>query len=307
MYCRFIILSALLMQMVPPLAAEQSSRASLESPTLGWVWDPVEKFIHPLRGIPGASLYGEPLALVERFKAVSLSRYNFGLAVTADPAAVRFIHLSSGLVQKADPRITTPDRIELSPGGKAAALLNVSTGMIQILTGLPDAPVIREEFIAADLPMAISDDGVLISGDDFRLRGWRNKAGQLLFSAGSHDLLMVVEEENRVVWVRNITGAIEIQSWTFEEKVAGAQFTKEGRQILVAERDGSVRSIDWNDGIKLLSRCDCTPSGIFPLNGNGVFRLTEPTRGPLWLLDSASAPARIVFVPDRAPENEPNL
>ena len=43
--------------------------------------------------------------------------------------------------------------------------------------------------------------------------------------------------------------------------------------------------------------CACTPATLVPM-GN-VFRLTELTGAPLWLLDSGASTPRTVFVPAR--------
>jgi len=41
--------------------------------------------------------------------------------------------------------------------------------------------------------------------------------------------------------------------------------------------------------------------GLFRLSGTATFRLTEPSDGPMWVLDASGADARIVAVPPAAP------
>ena len=43
--------------------------------------------------------------------------------------------------------------------------------------------------------------------------------------------------------------------------------------------------------------CVCSPVGLFPVNGNAVFRLTDRIDEPLWILDGDSPAARAVFIP----------
>jgi len=43
--------------------------------------------------------------------------------------------------------------------------------------------------------------------------------------------------------------------------------------------------------------CQCTPTGLDRLAGTDVFRLTEPSTGPMWVLDAGAHQSRIVFVP----------
>jgi hypothetical protein len=84
--------------------------------------------------------------------------------------------------------LTAPASIAVSPLGTAAAFYNRSSGIVQVVRGLPENPEIFQEFDARVIPgwasqIAISDDGSCVlmifeDGDDSAL--WiLNSAGAL--------------------------------------------------------------------------------------------------------------------------------
>jgi hypothetical protein len=75
-------------------------------------------------------------------------------------------------------------------------------------------------------------------------------------------------------------------------------FAPDGR-VVVAH--AALRSIDiWSrSGERKPVACDCEPAS---LSGFGsLFRLTERTDSPLWLLDVSREEPRVLFVPARVP------
>ena len=72
-------------------------------------------------------------------------------------------------------------------------------------------------------------------------------------------------------------------------------------RIFVADQAGNVTILDRSHGSVVSLPCGCTPTGLFRLSGTATFRLTEPSDGPMWVLDASGADARIVAVPPGAP------
>jgi hypothetical protein len=74
----------------------------------------------------------------------------------------------------------------------------------------------------------------------------------------------------------------------FSDPVA-VSVSADGKRVFVASASGEIASaelIDGGVGSLTRTRCECAITGIQPLNGSAVFRLTEITRSPMWLLDA---------------------
>jgi hypothetical protein len=68
--------------------------------------------------------------------------------------------------------------------------------------------------------------------------------------------------------------------------------------VLVANAGAANLTILARDGTPAVSiSCGCQPAGLTRLSGNSVYRLTELSKEPVWLLDAGAADARIVAVP----------
>jgi hypothetical protein len=90
----------------------------------------------------------------------------------------------------------------------------------------------------------------------------------------------------------------------FADPIAVA-ITEDGKRVFVANASGEIAAAELIDGgVSALTqaRCDCAITGIQRLNGSAVFRLTEITRNPMWLLDAGKSELRTLFVPPAAPQ-----
>ena len=72
-------------------------------------------------------------------------------------------------------------------------------------------------------------------------------------------------------------------------------------RIFVADQAGKVTILDRGRGSVVSLPCGCAPAGLFRLSGTAIFRLTELSDGPTWVLDASGADARIVAIPPAAP------
>jgi len=76
----------------------------------------------------------------------------------------------------------------------------------------------------------------------------------------------------------------------------------DNRHVFVANADpAGIVSLSLEGEQPLVVPCQCTLTGLEPLADGTTFRLSDPGEGPIWLLDAAGAPPRIVFVPDQSP------
>ncbi|MGH9648668.1 MAG: hypothetical protein ACRD4E_17845, partial [Bryobacteraceae bacterium] len=144
--------------------------AQVGAPQLGWVPDGTR--IRPVYGIPAAAAVGDPIPADQDFSQIAASpARDYVLVVAADTGAVSLYTARHGLVP-IEGAGGAPDSIVLSPGGSSAALwfssLNSSNNQVQVITGLPDAPAVRQldaSFLgSAPGALAISDDGTWVAG-----------------------------------------------------------------------------------------------------------------------------------------------
>jgi len=160
---------------------------------------------------------------------------------------------------------------------------------------------------------AISDDGVYllsVSGGSVRLLSVNGQnsslvpagAGSLVaFAPGGHGAA-VLDPAAGLSVIRDATGAATQQAIAQSEdslaSAAGIGFSQDGAKLYVASSTApGVVIFDLSASSRSTVSCVCTPTTLAPMGS--LFRLSEFSSGPLWLLDTGTAGPRIVFVPAR--------
>lgn len=290
--------------------------SQISGPVSGYVFDGARREVRPILGIPGASTIGDALDFGFAVSAAYVAPRQDRALVTAADGTVHLFRIQSGsaaeLVLNGFAR--APERVVFSPSGTAAALYH--SGSIEILNGLADSPVVTTslELTTADSPtsMALSDDGALV------LLAWGTSVGlfasganlgtltdtagpaAVTFAPGTHDAAVADPLGSGIVWFRDLTGAsdsqvVAVPDDTIQSATAVA-FSADGRSLLVASPAGqSVTRLDLAQGTRTTIPCACAPTALAPVGS--LFRLTEFSGDPLWLLDTQQDPARTVFVP----------
>jgi hypothetical protein len=239
-----------------------SAWGQLSSPNFGYVRE--DSWIHKMQGMPAAGVVGpaletRPLGLV----AISPGQ-DYILATAADTGEVFVIRPNSVSVPivGAD---ASPAKIIVSPGGSSAALLH--EGRAQILTGLPNSPLIREVTLnSADLG-AVSDLGELASvstlDEPVVAAAFFNRSAVFIAVTASHVYTIEDGVPTRSMG-RDNSGA----------RVVGAAVSTDNRLVVVADAGGKITTIDLSSGVSSSADCECKPNGLFGLGGS-VFRLTD--------------------------------
>jgi hypothetical protein len=62
--------------------------------------------------------------------------------------------------------------------------------------------------------------------------------------------------------------------------------------------------LNLQDGSKTAVDCSCTPNILQPMAGDALFRVTELSAGPTWILNAAPATPQLTFVPATGGANE---
>ena len=292
------------------LSAAASAFAQVGAPQLGWV--PEGTHVRPVYGIPAAAAVGAPIPADQEFSQIAASpERNFVLVAAADTGAVSIYTTEHGLIPLAGAR-NAPDSMTLSPRGSAAALWFSSLNQVQVVTGLPDAPAMRQldaSFLgAAPAALAIADDGAWVAGagtSGVYAAGPNGEvnllpvdsAAALAFFPGTHNL--AVAGASGVQMVTGIEGFAVVSNLLTPAgssplMAVGVAATSGNKTLLLADQSGSVTSIDIASGATTASDCGCQPLGLFGM-GPSAFRLTGLDGGAFKLFDSASG--EILFVP----------
>jgi hypothetical protein len=119
------------------------------------------------------------------------------------------------------------------------------------------------------------------------------------FAAGGHDAA-VADAGAGVVLFRDLAGAGVSQVIAPPDESGAAfsalAFSADGKALfLVSAAAQAVTQLDLSAGSRNRIPCSCSPTTLTRMGG--VFRLTEFTSDPLWLLDAPEGAPRIVFVP----------
>src|ERR1035438_859985 len=143
---------------------------TLASPSLGYVFDPSAHALRRIQGIPGAALVGTPLDFGVVISAAYVApRLDAAFVVSGDGQAHFFRLTAAAPQERAVDSLGAPLGVVFSPSGSAAALY--WPGNVQMIKGLPDAPVVAATIALRGNPrprrplpdtLAISDDGAYL-------------------------------------------------------------------------------------------------------------------------------------------------
>jgi hypothetical protein len=298
------------------LGAASITFAQIEAPQLGWIPDGAR--IRPVYGIPAAAAVGAPIPAGQDFAQIAASpARNYVLVSAADTGIMSIYTQEHGLVPL-DGAGSAPDSVILSPRGFSAALWYSSIHQIQVITGLPDAPAIRQLDASllgsAPAALAVSDDGTWLAGvgtGNVYAFGPTSEVNRLpienvvalAFFQGSHNLAAasaaglqtVTGIENFAVLSNLLTSADS------SLQPAAIAATYDNKTVVLADQSGSLTIIDVASGTATTSDCACQPAGLFGM-GPSAFRLTGLDAGAFKLFDAASG--QVLFVPLTLAETE---
>ncbi len=121
------------------------------------------------------------------------------------------------------------------------------------------------------------------------------------FAGESQDALIADAGANAVYLMQDASGAANtILLGSQQDGLAQPVSIQalDSRRVLVANAGTGSVTVLYRDGASPLSiQCGCTLTGLYPLAGGTVFRLTERSADPLLLLDAGGLDPRIVVVP----------
>jgi hypothetical protein len=276
-------------------------------------------------GTAAAATAGAPLDIGEiPESAIASSRQNFAIVLTGESrAAVLLRPEAPSAMQRLTGIHAGADRVELSPGGTAAAFYFPAERLVQIVSGLPGRPSepVDVSLVPLRNPMAsfaVSDDGAILLCLETSVEGNADAAAAVVMSAagdlsrivlsgaptavafreGSHDALLATVEE--LVLLRDAATGVRMPLGKGTIAPTALAFAPQGdRAILADARTGriAVESLDARGEASAILECHCRPTGLFRLNGEAAWRLNEPSRAGMRLLDLAGGRARVLTLP----------
>jgi hypothetical protein len=210
-----------------------------------------------------------------------------------------------------------PDVIAISPSGESAGLYDSDSRIVQTFRGLPHSPEIIGEFDTSRIPgrataLAVSDDGA-IALTKFVDEGW-SQFWVMDSSGVSWPILgdnlsaaaFLPNSRNAVVTESAMASAFLLVDGRARplisahgvEPFSSVSTSEDGRQVFLASvRSGVVAIVDIETGRLTLMSCHCEPTGLHPLKGYSIFRLNDPSREPVKVLDAGQIQPRIVVIP----------
>jgi hypothetical protein len=292
-------------------------------PSLGFIFDAQGQALRPILGIPGASIFGGPLAASAPLSAAAISlRQN--IAIINDGA-----WKALSLAQDASDAAALPDglpagaRVAVSETGTAAAFYDADNSALSVVTGIGSSATAAAvsldglpggitAFAAADdgsllLTAAVPDggEGLFWIGQDGSMRQLASLQGTssiLLWNHGANAL--VADRAGNQVWSLQDPGgnAALTQVASDADGVsgpAGAAMSADGKQLWIANATTrTVLGIDINTRSAVSLSCGFDLTTMLPTTDGVSFRLTDLTGGPLWILDATPGmDPRVVFVP----------
>ena len=318
-----LLLQMVMAVLLAGVAAAQSGTA-LSGPTMGLVFDSSQSALRPIRGIPGAASLGDPVNPGFALASATVSpRQDYALALRTDDSSVVLVRAGGASAAVSGAR-SSPTLTVFSPAGTVAALYNSGAGRVQILTGLPDAAAVQSDvdvsalagpvaalavdnagtslFLAAGAAEAVSLYRVAVDGTSQFLASFHSVAA-LRLSDNGREALLADSAAGAVYVIRELRGTGHLERIASSRDGLGSPVAVDSDsagRIFVADQAGKVTILDRSHGSVVSLTCGCTPTGLFRLSGTATFRLTEPSNGPMWVLDASGADARIVAIPPAA-------
>jgi hypothetical protein len=292
-------------------------QGTIDGPVAGYVFDKAAHGLRPVLGLPSASLLGSPIKWRDRVDQLFIApKLDSTVGVTSE-GAFRLFRLRDGIATELAigglAPAGSPYSLAYSPSGSSVALYGGNR--VQLVTGLPDAPVVGGsiDLTAAGVPsgLAVSDDAttLLVSvNNSIRLFESYADMGKLIdtasgalvaFAAGGHDAA-VADAGAGVMLFHDLVGAGASQVIAPPDDNGTAfsalAFSADGKALFLASSTAqAVTQLDLASGSRTRIACNCSPTVLARMGS--VFRLTELSGDPLWLLDAPERAPRIVFVP----------
>ena len=194
--------------------------------------------------------------------------------------------------------------------------------MIEIITGLPDAPVVARTARTSGLPAQVA---LLTLGDDGQSLALTLEDGEALLAAGDSFLPLPVPGSAAAVAFSLNGGSIGVatrdgQIWSVTQEngqpkyavigseagrtPAAIQFSRDGSHVFAVFTDGTIAAFDLAGNPPAETSCGCSPRSFQRGKGNSLFLLQDASATLPQLFDGSGITPRLFFIPKPAEDNE---
>jgi hypothetical protein len=316
--------TAALMALFGNIAAAQDQTEGVRGPILGFLGDSVNEAILPILGIPGASLLGQPLAVDRPVRTLAVSpRQDYALALLGESRDFVIVHLESNPIKitSVDGINSGVDVIAISPTGTAAGLYDHDSRIFTSIVELNAVPRSLFEFDASGMRgklagIAVADDGTFAmlnfaEGDSTELWIISSTAAPVLAPGLRPSAVAFVPQRHDVVIgdsatheIFLLTGSPPVSRVSLAslgdgfDSISAVAASGDGRRVFVTSTNSQdIILIDVESRLTKAVSCRCRATGLHRLKGPSVFRLSDPSDGPIAVLDDSWAEPRVVIMP----------
>jgi hypothetical protein len=292
----------------------------IQVPVVGLVYDQDARALRAIMGLPGASVFSNPLPLAAEIANVHLAPGQSYAVVERFSMPMGLIKLSSasaGPVSGLPVDTVKPDLLAFNPAGTGVAIRSATDGITRVIKGLPDAPALVQAVRAEDLPagvryLALADDGrtlaaatdtavYLVSENHLpTLLSASGNLGGMAFMPGFDSILTVDRDGGRVLLLQNVgSSPVSRVLATGLPSLEGeiALQIESGRAVVTSAASNLVRLIELGTGeiqnLELPSASTMAERLRTPHN----LLLSYSTGAPAWVLDLSSRTSSVYFVP----------
>ena len=259
------------MRLLPiALMVAGAALARVSGPLLGWLPDGAR--IRPMNGLPAAATLGGAANVGHLMTRIAVSPSQ-SYVLASDAATGEVLLIVPGVSATTLDTPVKPDQIAVSPRGLSAALWFSAAAQLEILTGLPAAPAIRpiDTSLAGSAlsAIAVSDDGQWITaassagvyqwgpdGAPHQVYGGSDVLA-IAFLAGSSDLAIATSTQ-----LLSIAGSAASVLYQGSFSPVGLAASFDNQEIVLADRSGTIYSVDTAAHTASLVDCQCRPSGV---------------------------------------------
>jgi hypothetical protein len=306
----------------PLLPVVAWAATGLTAPVTGYVADPSQPELRIILGLPGALHYSHPLLLPRGTTRVRVAPGRDFAWVERHDAAPAVLFLSGGPVDRLAPvegALAAADWVAFSPGATAVVLYSSSSGRLQVLTGLPDAPQVSLDLDASVLPeqpaeAAVSDDGsiLLVASPSAVYLIPPGGAAQIVVSGEQFQALAMMPNGKGAVVADGATGSVYLIRNLASAPLARAlvsglagigklQPAWDGGSVFVAQPDAkTVSIIDVATGGTQSFGVDVPPVSLDALDIRDAFLISSQPGETGWIFLRNGSGAGTVFVPAAA-------
>jgi hypothetical protein len=306
------------------MAHGQDRSLTIGGPVLGFVPEAAGGQIRPILGIPGASLLGDILDLDrEVYGAVVSPRQDYILALEVEDGQAVLIGIENpASVSVLEGVAPGAELVAISPSGTAAAFYYGGSKSLQLIRGLPEAPERTLDLDAGIFPgtaehLAVSDDGVvaaLLVSNAFGPSLWvvdssgvwrsqpvtapaaaaflPDRQDVIVNDGATGEVFLLAEPTRGPTRIPILGSSRELRSVT-----ALAASEDSQHAFITNDQPASVTVVDIRARTAETLTCRCSPTGLHPLLGSGLFRLNDLEEDALSVLDVSSEEPQIFLVP----------